>query len=243
MGGAGMNNTIDNRREVLKTAVKHIEIWFSPTEWVDFERQTKTGTIQRQKRRPDMFCLELFDGDTSPQITEGDLKHFFQIFGLTNRVSWNWIKVATCINAVRSSAAFDPAKDIPSLAERLRDCNKRQMLPISAASKIAVFSKPKAKVFIWDKFAQASARSRDRQRGTYDNYPSFFEACERALEDERKTPDFRSAVDEVDRKFRSSKGLMSNRARIPVDFIERRLLDKLMFCEGYFLKEKKLPDA
>ena len=134
-----MNNTIDNRREVLKTAVKHIEIWFSPAEWVDFERQTKTGTIQRQKRRPDTFWLELFDGDTSPQITEGDLKHFFQIFGLTNRVSWNWIKVATCINAVRSSAAFDPAKDIPSLAERLRDCNKRRCCRFRQRARLRYF--------------------------------------------------------------------------------------------------------
>jgi hypothetical protein len=109
MGGAGMNNTIDNRREVLKTAVKHIEIWFSPTEWVDFERKTKNGTIQKQKRRPDTFWLGLFNGENSPEITGEYLSHFFQIFGLSKRVSWNWIKVI--LQRSRNAADFGSKQD------------------------------------------------------------------------------------------------------------------------------------
>jgi hypothetical protein len=93
-------------RTPAEPIVKHIGIWCTSKDWVDFERKTKTGAIRLQQRRPDTFWLELFDGDNSHEITDEVIKHFLHIFGLSNRVSWNRTGVAACVKAVRSSATF-----------------------------------------------------------------------------------------------------------------------------------------
>ena len=79
------------------------------------------------------------------------------------------------------------------------------------------------------------------------NYSSFYTACERVLESERRLPDFNSKVEMLQEEFLKGEGIMANRLKIPVEFIELRLLDKLMFHEGALLertgKEKRADRA
>jgi hypothetical protein len=202
---------------------------------------------------PDTYWIELLDFESSSEIAEKDAIDFLVSFQLTRYLTWYKSDVAALMSRVRSLTAFEPKVHVRSLAEDLRACNSRRTRQTSAASKIAAFSKPRARVFIWDSLASRSARWRDWKRrlphrerpssalytlanGEHD-YPSFFAACESALEDERNFPDFRNAVELLDREFLCSGGVMGNRAKIPTAFIERRLLDKLMFWEGWFLRK------
>jgi hypothetical protein len=49
---------------------------------------------------------------------------------------------------------------------------------------------------------------------------------------------FDAAVEQLEREFSGGAGIMADREKISVEFIERRLLDKLMFWEGFCLREK-----
>jgi hypothetical protein len=224
-----------SKSRLLNEAIADVRKWCAPSsEMVD------------GNRHPDTFWIELFDSANSSEITKNHAHTFLYSFQLMNRVDWNKAAVAALIMETRSHEIFEPLVDIPGLVNKLSEClNGRKTKQISAASKIAFFSKPKAKVFIWDRLARKSAKHRQKSASSTrsnpeSNYPDFFSACERALEDERKSPEFRSAVEMLEGDFLRGKGLMADRAKIPFDFIERRLLDKLMFWEGLSLEKNKL---
>jgi hypothetical protein len=239
--GFGMddNNLINDRDALLDRATADVRKWCAPSE-----------TMVNKKNHPDTYWIELLDFENSSEIAEKHAIDFLVSFQLTRYVSWYRSDVAALMSRVRSLTAFVPKVHVPSLAEELRACNSRRTRQTSAASKIAAFSKPRAKVFIWDSLASRSARWRDWKRGLPNrerpssalytladgehDYSAFYAACERALEDDRNLPDFRNAVELLEREFFRGGGVMGNRAKIPIAFIERRLLDKLMFWEGGF---------
>src|SRR5262249_4441144 len=128
-------------------------------------------------------------------------------------------------------------------------------LQTSAASKLAFFTKPLEKVYIWDQFAIASARFRDRRRrqgrrpkparsyyrnvsGTVEHdYASYAASFAKALEEERSGADFKGALQEFRSYLQKVGGPMSE-SKYSL-FVERRFLDKLMWWEGNWLKEQK----
>jgi len=202
------------------------------------------------RRRPDTFWMELFGGLEERRVTQQDAHLFLVSFQLTNRVVWDKPAVADIISDIQTAATFDPLVDVPALGKRLSEANRRRTQQTSAASKIATFARPTSRVYIWDALASRSARYRDWERGGRTarmkrkilftsgrdhDYPAFYAACDRALEDEREKADFVEARDTLIASFRAAAGAMADPQQVPDDFIERRFLDKLMYAEGWIL--------
>jgi hypothetical protein len=214
--------------------------------------------VMVEQRQPDRFWLELFGGDPQVEIGTQHAHLFLASFHLAHGPKWDEAGVAAFMTALREQAVFDPQVDAPKLAARLGGCSAPRSSPLSAASKLAFFAKPTVQIFIWDPTVMKSARLRDRQRGTHPqvdgakslrdrifgvaSYPELYASAERALGDELKRPDFRSAADQLIAYFDGQDGIIADRSRTPTHFIERRLLDKLMFWEGWTLKNKRPPE-
>ena len=230
----------DIRAQLLTEADADVRRWCCPKD------QRVDG-----RRLPDTHWLSLFAGD----VTKEDAHRFLITFLLTNRVAWQTEGVAQAIMDVRAMQAFDPLEEIPTLAMNLPTGGPTRQHS-SAASKIATFARPEADVFIWDRLASKAARYRDWHRGGHTgwrrlnslyrrngghDYPGFWQACARAREDEREKPDFRAARDRLIADFRAGAGGedMADPARVPDGFIERRLLDKLMFAEGRWIERHR----
>ncbi|MGU3558585.1 hypothetical protein [Methylobacterium radiotolerans] len=202
------------------------------------------------KHLSDQHWMRIFDPASGGVVDAETVHRFLVQFQLTNRVVWDKPAVAAAIERLRMVEDFDPVAGVTALAEELRACNTRGLRQTSAASKLSVFAKPSAEVFIWDALASLSALLRDRLRGELrkgdarqfllpgggQDYAAFHAACARALAEERGRADFRDAVAELDARFRGQPGPMGDRDRVPLPFVERRLLDKLMFWEGHILK-------
>jgi hypothetical protein len=235
----------NGRNVLLRKAVADVRKWCVPSD----------ATVDKRDR-PDTFWLEHFDPKNPGQTSVDNATQFLKTFRLI-RASWNIRALARLIDEFRGKSEFDPVAHIPLLADDLRKHNRHHTLQTSAASKIAAFTRPKATVFIWDGLASRSARRRDwlrepknkvrpssalyeRQNGEPD-YPDLVLACSRAFGEEHYCADFADSVGELDREFLLGGGIMANREKIPREFIARRLLDKLMYWEGWSLKNKKLP--
>jgi len=198
----------------------------------------------------DQYWMGIFDPASAGVVDAQTVHRFLVQFQLTNRVVWDKPAVAAAIERLRSVGAFEPVAGVAALAEELRTCNARGLRQTSAASKLSVFAKPAAEVFIWDALASLSALLRDRLRGEPGrrgakhfllpggghDYAAFHASCARAMAEERDRADFRDAVADLDAHFRGRSGPMGDRTRVPLSFVERRLLDKLMFWEGHILK-------
>ena len=74
------------------------------------------------------------------------------------------------------------------------------------------------------------------------DYPAFWRACDQARQEERQKTDFQAARDRLIADFRNGAGgdVMADPVRVPDSFIERRLLDKLMFWEGTLLESRPI---
>ncbi len=204
-------------------------------------------------RPSDQYWVALFRRLQSEPITEKEAHLFLTTFQLTNRVIWDKANVAAQMCALREQEPFEPVESIQRLAHVLRGCNARGTRQTSAASKLAMFAKPSAEVFIWDALASRSARMRDSCRDAVDgttpkrrasmsiyttadgehDYAAFHAACARALHDEQRRPDFVEAAAMFAEYLAHTDGPMADRMLVPRSFVERRLLDKLMFWEGW----------
>lgn len=230
----------DVRAQLLAEAEADVRRWCCPR-----DQRVEGG------RLPDTHWLALFTGE----VTEDDAHRFLITFQL-NRVAWERAGVAREIARLRTLSTFDPLTDVPELAEKLPTKTKQSRRHSSAASKIATFARPEADVFIWDRLASKAARYRDWHRagGTgwkrlsslYRNadghdYPAFWQACAQAREDERQKVDFQTARDRLIADFRAGAGgaEMADPVHVPEGFIERRLLDKLMFAEGRWIERHR----
>lgn len=232
------------RETLLRAAAIGVKKWCCPPE-----------ELVDGRRRSDTFWMLLFTDLDQKDVTKDEAHLFLVTFQLTNRVSWEKEKVAEAIKRLRDSRGFDPLTGVPELSKVLAECNTRKTRQTSAASKIATFTKPDAQVFIWDKLASRAARYRDWHRdgrvgrlrsapylnGKDHDYPAYYAACARALDDERRRPDFVATLTEVVDHFRAGTGPMADREIVDDGFIERRLLDKLMFAEGWVLNRKLPP--
>lgn len=213
------------------------------------------GQLVDAKKPSDQHWIDLFAKAGDRPVAAEDAKKFLVTFMLI-RASWDVHQVAAAINRLAGADTFEPTTSIPSFAAELREMNRLRSRQTSAASKIANFAHPGAQVYIWDALATKSARLRDKDRTgsrsrplsiyrmeTEHDYAGFHAACSSAHNDERSSSDFMSAVAELDAHFQAVGGPMADRRTVPLDFIERRLLDKLMFWEGWAVDRKALPQA
>ncbi|MCP1269966.1 hypothetical protein [Acetobacter cerevisiae] len=205
------------------------------------------------RKHSDQHWIQLFTNTASQPISGDDARRFLITFMLI-RASWKVEDVAKAMNQFASIHSFNPIGDIPAFATQLRGMNILKRRQTSAASKIANFMYPNAKVYIWDALATKSARLRDHERvetkrcplGIYTkdkehDYARFHAACTLAHEDENAKSDFKEAVAHLDAHFKAQGGPLANREKVSIDFIKRRLLDKLMFWEGWAVDRKALP--
>jgi hypothetical protein len=199
-------------------------------------------------KKSDQFWLRLFSS-ASEAVTADNAHCFLVSWQLANRVAWDKEAVAGRIMAFRSQEVSDVPAAVDALANDLRGyiMSRNRGVQTSAASKISFFAKPLQEVYIWDQFAIRSARFRDWRRdggGTepprldhpYTHYASYSASCAKALEEERRREDFAAAVRNFQGFLQEVGGPMSD-SMIMCDssFVERRLLDKLMFWEGQWL--------
>ena len=230
-----------HRSLFLSHAVADVKKWCAPA-----------GEIVEGRKPSDQHWLRKFGADI--QSVNGEDARLFLITFMLIRASWETDSVATEIRSLASLPEFAPTADIPAFAKRLQSLNKRKARQTSAASKIATFVHPSSEVYIWDALATKSARLRARERGdeagtdldVYRNgkehdYVAFHAACASAREDEKQQPDFQQAVADLLAYFAAQGCEMSNRNKVPDHFIERRLLDKLMFWEGWAVDRGQLP--
>lgn len=233
---------IEIRRMLLTKAEQDVRRWCCPRE-----------DLVDVGRHPDTHWLWLFAGP----VAENDARLFLSTFLLTQFVAWDRAGVAASIMATHAEATFDPIADIPRLAATLPIRAGRRRHYSSAASKIATFARPQDPIYIWDRLASRAARHRDWVRNggvgakhlgrLYRNeaghdYPAFWRACDQARQEEREKPDFQQARDRLIADFRVGAGgdVMADPIRVPDNFIERRLLDKLMFWEGTWLENRPI---
>lgn len=232
----------DDRRKLLMKAEQDVRRWCCPR-----EQRVDRG------RPPDTHWLWLFPG----QVGEQNARLFLSTFLLTKFVVWDRAGVAAAIMATYAAETFDPCVDIPRLAGELPILRGQRRQYSSAASKIATFARPRDEIYIWDRLASKAARHRDWVRNdrvgtkhlaklygdaTGHDYPAFWRACDQARREEREKPDFQQARDRLIADFRQGIGgaVMADPDRIPDHFIERRLLDKLMFWEGTLLENRMI---
>ncbi len=195
----------------------------------------------------DQFWMEVLAPNRVGQMDAALAHKFLVSFQLTNRIVWDKALVANEIRNFALHAPPDPVLAIMGLANGLRGANRRGTRQTSAASKTAMLGRPMDAAYIWDKLAACSARGRDWHRqgrpakrhtrsvfldkGEHD-YAAHHAACARALADEREREDFQAAVVAVEEFLKGVGGPMANRDRVPIDFTERRLLDKLRAHPG-----------
>jgi hypothetical protein len=235
----------ENRKKLLQIAADDVRKWCVPSSQM-------VG-----KKRADTYWIELLDTRNAIGIEKDHAHQFLTSYQLTNRVNWDKPAVAALMIQARQGGNFKAVVDVPDLANNLRVCNERRTRQTSAASKISAFAKPTELVFIWDDLVSKSARWRDwlekgcagsirlnakytDKNGEHD-YGAFFNACDRAYRNELSRADFQEAAGSLSIHFKKCEGIMADRAKIPAEFIQRRLLDKLMFWEGWSIREGRLP--
>ncbi|HUG93016.1 MAG TPA: hypothetical protein VML55_19405, partial [Planctomycetaceae bacterium] len=154
--------------------------------------------------------------------------------------TWDRDSVARQINEFCEAAAPDVSAAVSALANVLGDCitSAKRGRQISAASKIAFFSKPGRDVYIWDRLAKKSAAFRNCRSAAFADYAAYSAACSKALDEECRREDFTAAVKKFRAYLQKVGGPMAADSVIhESSYIERRLLDKLLFWEGKWLEK------
>jgi hypothetical protein len=155
-------------------------------------------------------------------------------------------RAAEIVNAFIQSKDFDPLVDIEKLAMALREVNERRLPQTLGASSIAMFAKRSAKVFIWDELPDLSVRlSASARLGEADtsawtggsaSYASYAEAYDDVLAELRASSAFQDALQRFTDYLAVIAGPFRSRDQTPMDFIERRLADRVLANEGWYLR-------
>jgi hypothetical protein len=186
----------------------------------------------------------------SSPISTASAYSFVKYFDLErNNDVWDGVKIASAIEEIRRASKFLPLKHISELAEALGAASNG-LYQISAATKMSVFLNPSTEVFITDSCVRESLRKRLPKHavgrrtlaGKYGIYELHSKKCTLVITAEEQNSDFRKYADLFRSYIYDVKGPMANSTYVPVDFLQRRFLDKFMFKEGQkimSLKPKK----
>ena len=210
------------------------------------------------RHRSDQYWLGLFSS-SSETVTAENAHEFFKEYRLV-RLGAGIIKQS------RKSSSSNSDRMVPTsrigsarLAQRLRNMvtrqDKQNRQQTSAASKVLFFTRPCDEVYIWDQFASRSAQFREWLRadgganprrfghlyssGGEHDYGLYCASCCEILAEERTRNDFSAAIEEFRAFLRRVGGLMADPETQASSFVERHFLDKLMMCEGRWVKDRQ----
>lgn len=237
----------DQRSNHLQCALAHATTWcVAPATDVLLGQNAKP-------RKSDQFWLKSL-GAAAGEIELLKVDTFLNGFQL-QRMPWKKEAVVEVINAARARPPIDVVAYIQDMAMKLSHATRpvrngrRPARQTSAASKFSLFAHPQSRIYIWDQHALRSARVRYasmqkrgaeavspvhaiRSKDRAHNYAIFYDTCMRAQAHERIQDDFQTALNELMVFIDGVGGPMADRSFTPAEFVERRLLDKLMFVEG-----------
>ncbi len=198
---------------------------------------------KRQSKPSDQYWIGQF---AAGRADKDSVKRFLSTYQIS-RATWNASKVATLINELSKDPEFDPASGMTrfavSLSGTISSANAGQRT--SAASKLAMFTRPATPVFIWDRLAltamkvrtannQSSGRPRRFRSGGSHDYAAFHAACMDEFKAEREEDSFRTAVKDFAEFVSFTRDGVSLADQ---GYFERRLFDKLLVCEGERIEE------
>ncbi|MBY3155249.1 hypothetical protein HFO56_23280 [Rhizobium laguerreae] len=207
----------------------------------------------RLPHRSEQYWLQTF---ATPDVTPEQMRGFLASFQHV-REKCDYGEAASLVNQLIESRDFDPLSSVECLADALRLVTERRKTQTIAASSLCMFAKPAAKVFVvsdlpsyaarlalWTRSDRASppllgvpfhADGWEEDCGT-DDYATYAQACDLILDDMRASDAFGKALNRFMDHLDAVPGPMRARDGAPLDFIERRLLEKLMTCEGWYIR-------
>ncbi len=210
------------------------------------------------RHRSDQYWLGLFSS-SSETVTAENAHEFFKEYRLVRLGRWDYQAISEIIIQQLRPDGSDIQDRFRALAQRLRNMvtrqDKQNRQQTSAASKVLFFTRPCDEVYIWDQFASRSARFREWLRadgganprrfghlyssGGEHDYGSYCASCCEILAEERTRNDFSAAIEEFRAFLRRVGGLMADPETQASSFVERHFLDKLMMCEGRWVKDRQ----
>jgi hypothetical protein len=213
------------------------------------------GDTARLPHRSEQYWLQAF---STPGVTAEQMRHFLASFQFV-RDKCDYEEAADLVNELIRTQDFDPLSDIETIAGALRAVTDRRTPQTVAATAICMFAKPSAKVFVmgdlhcysarlalWERSGRAvppllgvpfhdDGWEVNGSRGTED-YPAYAQASEAVLEGVVEAEAFKNALNRYLDYLESVQGPMRLRENAPIGFVERRLLEKLMACEGWYIR-------
>lgn len=196
----------------------------------------------RLPRRSDQHWAETF---STANVAPEQIRSFLSSCQLVHNER-DYGPAAEIVNAFIKSEDFNPLVDIENLALALREVTERRLPQTVAASTIAMLAKRSDKVFIWDELPElvvrlsASARlgetARSAWSGASASYASYAEAYDDAMVEMRVSSAFQAALQRFSDYLASIAGPFRSRDVTPLDFIERRLADRVLTYEGWYLR-------
>jgi hypothetical protein len=212
------------------------------------------GDAARLPHRSEQYWLQAF---SSPDVTSDQMRTFLGTFQ-SIRAGCDYGEAADLVNELIGKRDFDPLTDVETLAGALRVVTERRISQTVAAASICTFAKPNAQVFAMGDLHCYSARlvlwaRSDRSTpsllgvpfhddgweagdGVRGDYVAYASACSVVLDELRSMDAFRNALRRYTDYLDSVPGPMRTRETVALEFIERRLLDKLMACEGWYIR-------
>lgn len=200
--------------------------------------------VERNQRKPsDQLWIEIF---SNGKASEPSAREFFSTYQI-HRAKWRFEIVAKEINRLSSLSDWVPSSGVAGLSKTLAQAiSDVQSVRISAASKVAMFTRPRDDVFIWDSLAVTAMgiRSANREEAnrmvSYSTkgqrgYVEFHRDCKLELNAERESLAFQKAVEDFLDYIEFTRGDWSTLA--DRSYFERRLFDKLLVCEGIRIEE------
>lgn len=213
------------------------------------------GDPSRLPHRSEQYWLQTF---STPDVSPEQMRNFLAAFQFV-RETCDYGEAAALANKLIGRQHFEPSIDIAAMAAALRVVTERRAAQTTAAAAICMFAKPHAKVFTMGDVHCYSARLSlwalsDREgppllgvpfhedgweaEGSYEatDYDAYAQACEGVVNGLRGVASFENALKRYTDYLESVQGPMRSRETTPLDFVERRLVEKLMAVEGWYIR-------
>jgi hypothetical protein len=213
------------------------------TAYDDVLRWHRSPDAQIEQRRPDSFWLQLFRAPEAERRDPSVVHDFLSSFHLEGRREWDQNAVGLFLGELPRMDVEDPIDYVSSQTERLSKCGEGRAPCLEAASKIGMFARPSLAVLIFNPLVWRAVKHRRQltARSPFagiaalavrqPRYPTYHAALAQVLEAERGRDDFGSKIAGLECSLTADVLQVTSR-----DYLERRLLDKLLFWEGLALR-------
>jgi hypothetical protein len=218
------------------------------------------GDLLRLPLRSNQYWITAF---SRPTVTSEQMRTYLTSFQ-SIRASWDYGRAADLTNQIIQQQAFDPLVDVDRFASTLRTETERRASQCIAASSIIMLAKLDASLFVVGEMALLSASianwchsdrserlnlktsfrrvSTDRCGDGLIDYPAYARACDAYFACALEWDAFRQAAQRFSEYLTSVAGPL--RVGTPQNFVERRLFESLLACEGWYISYwSEFPDS